>query len=150
MTSALLTHPAFAALRYRPTALRPGLLFSHPIKHYFIVAQATSKTFSSKRTATQPASPTTVSCPGHTRAGMMMFVLQVIPSHRKPRSAGDRLAWRLTRVGRWAMDVVTGMGPEQKVDARHPTTSTHAIKSLTESQWVGTVLRQTPQLLTPP
>jgi hypothetical protein len=141
MTSTLLTHPAFAALRYRPDALRPGLLFSGPIKHYyFIVPRTTAKAFSSKETAAQPASPTGVSLSWPHKGWDDDVVLQVTPSHRKPRTAGDRIAWRLTRVCRWAMDLVTGMGPEQKVDARHPTTSTHAMKSLIESQWVGTVL----------
>jgi len=139
MTSILFRHPAFTVLRNRSAALRPGLLFSDPIKHYFIVPRATSKTFSSKKIATQPASPATVSL-SWPHKGWDDDVLQVILSHRKPRSAGDRLAWRLTRVCRWAMDVVTGMGPEKKVDARHPTASTHAMKSLTESQWVGRAL----------
>ncbi|KAK0719383.1 alternative oxidase-domain-containing protein [Lasiosphaeris hirsuta] len=64
------------------------------------------------------------------------IVLEVTPSHRKPRTAGDRFAWGVTRICRWAMDLVTGMGPEQKVDGKHPTTATIAIKPLTESQWL--------------
>ena len=81
-------------------------------------------------------------------------VLDVVPSHRKPRTVGDHFAWKVTRIcrqvhpatlricidslfARWAMDFVTGMGPEQKVDSRFPTISVTAQKPLTESQWVS-------------
>ncbi|KAK3389957.1 mitochondrial alternative oxidase [Podospora didyma] len=60
----------------------------------------------------------------------------VIPSHRAPRTAGDRFAWRVTRICRWAMDFATGMGADQKVDGKHPTTAVVAQKPLTEEQWM--------------
>ncbi|KAK3312236.1 mitochondrial alternative oxidase [Apodospora peruviana] len=64
------------------------------------------------------------------------MLLDVVPSHREPRTVGDRFAWRVTRICRWAMDFVTGMGPEQKVDSKHPTTAVAAHRPLTESQWL--------------
>ncbi|KXX80016.1 Alternative oxidase, mitochondrial [Madurella mycetomatis] len=55
-------------------------------------------------------------------------VLEVVPSHRKPRTMGDRVAW--------TMDFVTGMGPEPKVDTKDPMTSVTTHRPMTESQWM--------------
>ncbi|KAK3933834.1 alternative oxidase-domain-containing protein [Diplogelasinospora grovesii] len=63
-------------------------------------------------------------------------VHEIITSHRKPETFGDRFAWRVIRVCRWAMDLVTGLGPEQQVDTNHPSTATAATRPLTESQWL--------------
>ena len=63
-------------------------------------------------------------------------MLAIEPAHREPRTFGDWAAWRLIKLCRWGMDVVTGLGPEQQVDMKHSTTSTAASKPLTEGQWV--------------
>ncbi|KAK0627401.1 alternative oxidase-domain-containing protein [Immersiella caudata] len=55
-------------------------------------------------------------------------VLHVVPSHRKPVTAGDHVAWRLTKLCRWAMDLVTGMKPKQRDNP--------AASPLTETQWL--------------
>ncbi|KAI0966302.1 alternative oxidase [Xylaria arbuscula] len=69
---------------------------------------------------------------GYTEAEM----LAVVPAHRKPETWGDYLAWKFMRFCRWGMDTCTGMHSEQKVDKKNPTTATHSIKPLTESQWM--------------
>ncbi|KAK5987682.1 Alternative oxidase [Cladobotryum mycophilum] len=60
----------------------------------------------------------------------------VVPSHRKPRGFGDWAAWKIVRFARYWMDKVTGMGRDQQVDKKNPTTSIEAEKPLTESQWL--------------
>ena len=60
----------------------------------------------------------------------------VVPAHRPPRTLGDRIAWRVIKFARWAMDKATGLEPEQQVDKNNPTTAIHASKPLTEAQWV--------------
>jgi hypothetical protein len=69
---------------------------------------------------------------GYTEAEM----LAVVPAHRKPATWGDYFAWKFMRFCRWGMDLCTGMRGEQKVDKNNPTTATHSIKPLTESQWM--------------
>ncbi|KAI1341347.1 alternative oxidase [Xylariaceae sp. FL0016] len=63
-------------------------------------------------------------------------MLDVVPAHRKPETWGDYLAWKFMRFCRWGMDFCTGMRGEQKVDKSNPTTAIHAIKPLTEQQWM--------------
>ncbi|KAI0538211.1 alternative oxidase [Xylaria digitata] len=63
-------------------------------------------------------------------------MLAVVPAHRKPETWGDYFAWKFMRFCRWGMDFSTGMKGEQKVDKLNPTTATHSIKPLTESQWM--------------
>lgn len=69
----------------------------------------------------------------------------VMPGHHKPRTISDHFAWRVTQIcrqvivpfhltaSRWAMDLATGMGPEQHVDGCHSTTGSVTPSSLTES-----------------
>lgn len=71
--------------------------------------------------------------PGYTLDEMVA----VSPSHRQPQGLGDLLAWKTVRFARFWMDVVTGIGPEQQVDKKKPTTSIIAQQPLTESQWVS-------------
>ncbi|KAK3323914.1 alternative oxidase-domain-containing protein [Cercophora scortea] len=63
-------------------------------------------------------------------------MLSVVPEHREPRGVGDWVAWKIVRICRWCTDVATGIGPEQQVDKKHPTTSVTADKPLTEAQWL--------------
>jgi hypothetical protein len=63
-----------------------------------------------------------------------MLAVQV--GHRKPKTVGDWLAWRLIRLCRWGMDFVTGLKSDQQVDKKNPTTAITASKPLTEAQWV--------------
>ncbi|KAJ2972887.1 hypothetical protein NUW58_g9084 [Xylaria curta] len=63
-------------------------------------------------------------------------MLAVVPEHRTPATWGDYFAWKFMRFCRWGMDFCTGMKGEQKVDKANPTTATHSIKPLTESQWM--------------
>lgn len=63
-------------------------------------------------------------------------LLNVVPSHREPRTFGDWIAWKIVRTCRFWMDLVTGMRPEQQVDSKHPTTAISASKPLTERQWL--------------
>lgn len=63
-------------------------------------------------------------------------MLDVVPSHRPPRTVGDRIAWKVIRFARWAMDKATGLEPEQQVDKSNPTTAIAASKPLTEAQWL--------------
>ncbi|KAK4449803.1 putative alternative oxidase [Podospora aff. communis PSN243] len=55
-------------------------------------------------------------------------VLGVVPSHRKPVTVGDHLAWRLTKMCRWAMDLITGMKPNRQGKS--------TTLPLTETQWL--------------
>jgi hypothetical protein len=66
----------------------------------------------------------------------------VVPAHRKPRGFGDWAAWKIVRFARYWMDKATGMGRDQQVDKKHPTTAVVANKPLTEAQWVSLLSRQ--------
>lgn len=63
-------------------------------------------------------------------------MLAVEPAHRVPRTLSDKAAWKIVRFARYWMDKATGMGRDQQVDPKHPTTAVKAEKPLTESQWV--------------
>lgn len=64
-------------------------------------------------------------------------MVSVVPAHRPPRGFGDWAAWKVVRIARFWMDLATGMGRDQQVDKKHPTTSVVADKPLTEAQWVS-------------
>ncbi|KAI3548614.1 alternative oxidase [Colletotrichum filicis] len=70
--------------------------------------------------------------PGYTEQQMH----DIVPDHRAPRTVGDWAAWKFVRVARWFMDRATGLGSEQQVDKKNPTTSLVADKPLTEAQWL--------------
>ncbi|KAG8412431.1 inducible alternative oxidase 2 [Metarhizium acridum] len=72
--------------------------------------------------------------PGYTLEEMVA----VEPAHREPRNFSDWAAWKIVRFARFWMDKATGMGRDQQVDKKHPTTSVVAEKPLTEAQWVCT------------
>ncbi|KAK4152047.1 alternative oxidase-domain-containing protein [Chaetomidium leptoderma] len=74
--------------------------------------------------------------PGYTEEEM----LAVTPGHRPPETVGDWVAWKLVRLARWATDLATGIGREQQVDMKNPTTAVTAGKPLTEAQWLVRVL----------
>ncbi|KAH7326734.1 alternative oxidase [Stachybotrys elegans] len=63
-------------------------------------------------------------------------MLAVVPAHRKPVGFSEWAAWKLVRVARFWMDLVTGIGKEQQVDKANPTTAVVASKPLTEAQWL--------------
>lgn len=63
--------------------------------------------------------------------------MSVVPAHRKPRGAGDWVAWKIVRLARYCMDKATGMDRAQQVDKKNPTTAVVAQKPLTEAQWVS-------------
>lgn len=65
-------------------------------------------------------------------------VLEVVPSHRKPRTLGDKFAWGAIKICRWAMDFVTGMPPEPKMKSKDGgQTAATVYKPMSESQWVS-------------
>lgn len=66
----------------------------------------------------------------------MEEMLAVEPVHRQPRNVSDWVAWKIVRFARYWMDKATGMGRDQQVDKKNPTTSVVAEKPLTEAQWV--------------
>ncbi|KAK2023381.1 alternative oxidase [Colletotrichum zoysiae] len=70
--------------------------------------------------------------PGYTEQQMH----DIVPDHREPRTVSDWAAWKFVRLARWCMDRATGLGKEQQVDKKNPTTSLIADKPLTESQWL--------------
>ncbi|KID99426.1 Alternative oxidase, partial [Metarhizium majus ARSEF 297] len=70
--------------------------------------------------------------PGYTLEEMMA----VEPAHREPRNFSDWAAWKIVRFARFWMDKATGMGRDQQVDKKNPTTSVVAEKPLTEAQWL--------------
>ncbi|KAK4121610.1 alternative oxidase [Parathielavia appendiculata] len=74
--------------------------------------------------------------PGYTEEEM----LAVTPAHRPPKTVGDWLAWKLVRLARWATDLATGVGRDQQVDMKNPTTAVAARKPLTEAQWLVRVI----------
>ncbi|KAK3306442.1 alternative oxidase-domain-containing protein [Chaetomium strumarium] len=74
--------------------------------------------------------------PGYTEEEM----LAVTPEHRAPRTVGDWVAWKLVRLARWATDLATGVGRDQQVDMKNPTTAVVAHKPLTEAQWLVRVI----------
>ncbi|KAL2128083.1 hypothetical protein VTI74DRAFT_9749 [Chaetomium olivicolor] len=74
--------------------------------------------------------------PGYTEEEM----LTVTPGHREPKTVGDWVAWKLVRLARWATDIATGIGREQQVDMKNPTTAVVAQKPLTEAQWLVRVI----------
>ncbi|KAK4149909.1 mitochondrial alternative oxidase [Chaetomidium leptoderma] len=61
-------------------------------------------------------------------------VQEVVPSHRKPRTRSDRIAWRVIRICRWGMDILTGMPPEPKAGSKKR--SVTASKPMNEAQWL--------------
>ncbi|KFA79631.1 hypothetical protein S40288_04087 [Stachybotrys chartarum IBT 40288] len=63
-------------------------------------------------------------------------MLAVTPAHRKPQGFTDWAAWKFVRIARFWMDIATGVGREQQVDKRNPTTAVVASKPLTEAQWL--------------
>ena len=67
----------------------------------------------------------------------MEEMLAVQVSHREPRNFSDWAAWKIVRFARFWMDMATGMGRDQKVDKKNPTTAIVAEKPLTEAQWVS-------------
>lgn len=66
----------------------------------------------------------------------MEEMVAVEPAHRQPRNFSDGAAWKIVRFARFWMDKATGMGRDQQVDKKNPTTSVVAEKPLTEAQWV--------------
>ncbi|KAL2200222.1 alternative oxidase [Corynascus similis CBS 632.67] len=74
--------------------------------------------------------------PGYTEEEL----LAVTPGHRQPKTVSDWVAWKLIRLARWATDLVTGIGPEQQVDMKNPTTAVTAEKPLTEAQWLVRII----------
>ncbi|KAG5990551.1 Alternative oxidase, mitochondrial precursor [Claviceps lovelessii] len=66
----------------------------------------------------------------------MEEMLAVEPVHRQPRNVSDWVAWKIVRFARYWMDKATGMGRDQQVDKKNPTTSVVAEKPLTEAQWL--------------
>ncbi|KAK4146552.1 alternative oxidase-domain-containing protein [Dichotomopilus funicola] len=74
--------------------------------------------------------------PGYTEEEMRA----VVPGHRKPETVGDWVAWKLVRLARWATDLATGIGRDQQVDMKNPTTALVAEKPLTEAQWLVRVI----------
>jgi len=46
---------------------------------------------------------------------------------------------KTNRKHRWATDFATGIGRDQQVDMKNPTTAVVAQKPLTESQWVSRI-----------
>ncbi|KAK4235127.1 alternative oxidase-domain-containing protein [Achaetomium macrosporum] len=74
--------------------------------------------------------------PGYTEEEM----LAVAPAHRPPKTVGDWLAWKFVRLARWATDLATGIGRDQQVDMKNPTTAVVAQKPLSEAQWLVRVI----------
>ncbi|AEO55615.1 alternative oxidase [Thermothelomyces thermophilus ATCC 42464] len=74
--------------------------------------------------------------PGYTEEEL----LAVTPGHRQPKTVGDWVAWKLVRLARWATDFATGIGREQQVDMKNPTTSVTSQKPLTEAQWLVRII----------
>ncbi|KAH0436837.1 alternative oxidase [Colletotrichum camelliae] len=70
--------------------------------------------------------------PGYTEQQMR----DIVPDHRVPRTVGDWAAWKFVRLARWCMDRATGLGADQQVDKKNPTTALTADKPLTEAQWL--------------
>lgn len=129
------TTTSFAGLRITAASFQ---------QHQQHVTPSTSRSFSTTRATqlrdffpaketehirlTAPAWPH----PGYTEQQMH----DIVPDHRAPRTVGDWAAWKFVRLARWFMDRATGLGSEQQVDKKNPTTSLVADKPLTEAQWL--------------
>jgi hypothetical protein len=128
--------------------------FSHGTRHFSTTnANQLRDVFPAKDTPFIRTTPPAWSHPGYTEEEM----LAVVPGHRQPETLGDWIAWKLVRIARyvllawtwrkspsittdnkrrWATDFATGIGREQQVDMKNPTTSVVAQKPLSEAQWV--------------
>ncbi|TDZ65869.1 Alternative oxidase [Colletotrichum trifolii] len=88
--------------------------------------------FPAKETERIRTTPPAWPHPGYTAQQMR----DIVPAHRPPRTMSDWAAWKFVRLARWFMDRATGMGQDQQVDKKNPTTAVVASRPLTEAQWL--------------